>query len=339
MKSFVRRTRLAALPAALVMVLAACGGGAGDQGGEPASPCDTAPDFPSRPIELIVPWAAGGGTDSVARFLGTALGERLETQVNVVNRTGGSGVVGHSAIATARPDGTTIGLATVEITMMHWQGLTDLTYEQLTPIGLVNSDAAGVTVRADSPFTDVQQLLAAAGQPGAATASGTGRGGIWDLSRAGMLLEAGLPPDAIRWVPSEGAAPALQELVAGGVDISTASLVENQTMIQAGRAKALAVMAEERDAKFPDVPTLREQGIDFTMAAWRGIAGPEGLPEDVVSELSCHLDGIVHSPEYEEFMGTAGFGIVWRDAAGFGEYLATQDAEKGEIMRAAGLAA
>ncbi len=340
MKPLIRRTRLAVLPVALALVLAACGGGAGGgQESGPSSPCDTAPDYPRRPVELIVPWAAGGGTDSVARFIGTQLAERLGTQVNVVNRTGGSGVVGHSAIATARPDGTTIGLATVEITMMHWQGLTDLTYEQLTPIGLVNSDAAGVTVRADSPFTDVQQLLAAAGQPGAATASGTGRGGIWDLSRAGMLLEAGLAPDAIRWVPSEGAAPALQELVAGGIDVSTASLVENQTMIQAGRAKALAVMAEERDPKFPDVPTLREQGLDFTMAAWRGIAGPADMPEDVVAELSCHLDAVVHSPAYEEFMGTAGFGIVWRDAAGFGAFLAEQDADKGEIMRAAGLAA
>jgi tripartite-type tricarboxylate transporter receptor subunit TctC len=154
-----------------------------------------------------------------------------------------------------------------------------------------------------------------------------------------MLLEAGLAPDAIRWVPSEGAAPALQELVAGGVDVSTASLVENQTMIQAGRAKALGVMAEERLANFPDVPTLREQGIDFTMAAWRGIAGPAGLPEDVVGELSCHLEAIVHSPAYEEFMRTAGFGIVWRNAQDFGAYLAQQDAEKGEIMRAAGLAA
>jgi tripartite-type tricarboxylate transporter receptor subunit TctC len=335
-----RRIRLAVLPVALALVLAACGGGAGGGGsGAPASPCDTAPDFPSRPIELVVPWAAGGGTDSVARLIGTQLAERLGTQVNVVNRTGGGGVVGHSAIATARPDGTTIGLATVEITMMHWQGLTELTYEQLTPIGLVNSDPAGVTVRTDAPFADVPQLLAAAGQPGAATASGTGRGGIWDLARAGMLIEAGLPPDAIRWVPSEGAAPALQELVAGGVDVSTASLVENQTMIRAGRAKALGVMAEERDPKFPDVPTLREQGIDITMSAWRGIAGPEGLPDDVVGELSCHLDAIVHSPAYEEFMGTAGFGVVWRGAQDFGAYLAQQDAEKGEIMRAAGLAA
>jgi tripartite-type tricarboxylate transporter receptor subunit TctC len=338
--SLISRIRLAVLPIALSVVLAACGAGGGAGSSAPSSPCDTAPDFPRRPIELIVPWAAGGGTDSVARFIGTQLAERLGTQVNVVNRTGGGGVVGHSAIATARPDGTTIGMATVEITMMHWQGLTELTYEQLTPIGLVNSDPAGVTVRSDAPWADVQQLLAAAGaQPGAITASGTGRGGIWDLARAGMLLEAGLPADAIRWVPSEGAAPALQELVAGGVNVSTASLVENQTMIQAGRAKALAVMAEERLPNFPDVPTLREQGIDFTMSAWRGIAGPEGLPEDVVGELSCHLDAIVHSPAYEEFMGTAGFGIVWRNAPEFGAYLAEQDAEKGAIMRAAGLAA
>jgi tripartite-type tricarboxylate transporter receptor subunit TctC len=339
--SSTRRSRMAALPVALALVLAACGGGgSGGSGDAPASPCDTAQDFPNRPIELIVPWAAGGGTDSVARYVGTQLAERLDTQVNVVNRTGGGGVVGHTAIATARPDGTTIGLATVEITMMHWQGLTDLTHEQLTPIGMVNSDPAGITVAADAPYADTAQLLAAAGgAPGTLTASGTGRGGIWDLARAGMLLEQGLPPDAIRWVPSEGAAPALQELVAGGIDVSTASLVENQTMIHAGRAKALAVMAEERDPKFPDVPTLREQGIDFTMAAWRGIAGPEGLPDDVVAELSCHLEGVVQSPEYAEFMGTAGFGIVWRGAQDFGTFMREQDAEKGEIMRAAGLTA
>jgi tripartite-type tricarboxylate transporter receptor subunit TctC len=337
----ISRIRLAAIPAALSLVLAACGGGGSSSTSDaPASPCDTSPDFPRRPIELIVPWAAGGGTDSVARFIGTQLAERLDTQVNVVNRTGGSGAVGHTAIATARPDGTTIGLASVEITMMHWQGLTDVTYEQLTPIGQVNADPAGVTVRSDAPWADLSQLLdQVRAQPGALTASGTGRGGIWDLSRAGMLLEAGLPPDAIRWVPSEGAAPALQELVAGGVDMSTASLVENQSMLDAGRVKALAVMAEERLPNLPDVPTLRELGIDFTMEAWRGIVGPEGLPEDIVGELGCHLDEIVHSPAYEEFMNTAGFGIVWRGPEEFGTYMQQQDAEKGEIMRAAGLAA
>jgi tripartite-type tricarboxylate transporter receptor subunit TctC len=336
--SLTRRSSLLVLSVALSLVLAACGGASGGSSA-PQGPCDTAPDFPRRPIEMIVPWAAGGGTDSVARFIGTQLAERLGTQVNVVNRTGGSGAVGHTAIATARPDGTTIGMATVEITMMHWQGLTEVTHEQLTPIAQVNADPAGITVRSDAPWADVRQLLeAAALQTGSLTASGTGRGGIWDLARAGMLMEAGLPPDTIRWVPSEGAAPALQELVAGGIHMSTSSLVENQTMIQAGRAKAIGIMAEERDPKFPDVPTLREQGIDFTMAAWRGIAGPEGLPDDVVSELSCHLDAIVHGPAYQEFMGTAGFGIAWKNAEEFGAFMAAQDAEKGEIMRSAGLA-
>jgi tripartite-type tricarboxylate transporter receptor subunit TctC len=336
-----RRTRLAVLSTALALVLAACGGGGGggtaEQGGD--SPCDTAPNFPRGPVELIVPWAAGGGTDSVARFLGTQLATKLGEQVNVVNRTGGGGAVGHSAIATARPDGSTIGLATVEITMMHWLGLTELTHEQLTAIAMVNSDPAGVTVRADAPWADTPALLEEArANPGALTASGTGRGGIWDLARAGMLLEAGLDANAIRWVPSEGAAPALQELVAGGIDVSTASLVENQTMIDAGRAKAVAVMSEERLPDFPDVPTLAEQGIDFTLAAWRGIAGPAGLPENIVNELGCHLDAIVHGPEYEEFLATTGFGMAWRGPADFAAFMAEQDAQKGEIMKAAGLA-
>ena len=146
----ISRIRLAAIPAALSLVLAACGGGGSSSTSDaPASPCDTSPDFPRRPIELIVPWAAGGGTDSVARFIGTQLAERLDTQVNVVNRTGGSGAVGHTAIATARPDGTTIGLATVEITMMHWQGLTDVTYEQLT--ALLEGNAWKDDVRVAAP--------------------------------------------------------------------------------------------------------------------------------------------------------------------------------------------
>lgn len=341
-----RMARLAALPAALALVVTACGGEEGGDAGAPEAgtpaaggECNTAPDYPRGPVELIVPWSAGGGTDSVARFVGIQLAEKLDTQVNVVNRTGGSGVVGHSAIASAQPDGSTIGLATVEITMMHWLGLTDLTHEQLTPIALVNSDPAGVTVSADAPWDDVPALLEEAeANPEELTASGTGVGGIWDLAKAGMLIEAGLDPNAIRWVPSEGAAPALQELVAGGVDVSTSSLVENQTMIDAGRVKAIGVMSEERLPGFPDVPTLEEQGIDFTMAAWRGIAGPEGMPEEVVNELSCYLDEIVHSDAYEEFKSTTGFGVEWMDAEEFGEFMAEQDAQKGEVMQAAGLA-
>lgn len=335
---------LVAAVASLTMLTTACGSGGGDgseAGGESASggKCDVAPNYPSGAVELIVPWAAGGGTDSVARFIGTQLGEKLDTQVNVVNRDGGGGVVGHSAIANAPTDGSTIGLATVEITMMHWQGLTDLNYEDMTMISQVNLDPAGITVAADAPWQDVDDLLSdARSNPGELVGSGTAKGGIWDLARAGMLLEAGMEPDAIRWVPSQGAAPALQELAAGGIDASFASLAENATMINANEVRPIAVMAEERDPNYPDVPTLKEAGIDFTMGAWRGIAGPAGLDENVTEEINCNLDEIVHSGEYKDFMNKAGFGVAWKGTEEFTKFVAKEDASKGEIMKEAGLA-
>src|SRR5437762_5863911 len=107
--------------------------------------------YPQRPVQLIVPWGAGGGTDATARIIGTLLEKDLKQPFNVVNRTGGSGVVGHDAIAKATPDGYTIGMITVEITMMHHVGLTQLKHTDYTPIGLVNADPAGVNVRVDAP--------------------------------------------------------------------------------------------------------------------------------------------------------------------------------------------
>lgn len=335
-----RPLRLISLGLTAALALTGCGAGSGKSGAAGAGgECDKAPNFPRGPVQLIVPWAAGGGTDSVARFFGAELKSALGEQVNVVNRTGGGGVIGHSAIATGRPDGSTIGLATVEISMLHWQGLTQIDYRRLTPVAQVNADAAGITVREDAPWKDAKELVADAKKnPGKYTASGTGRGGIWDLARAGTLLEAGAPADAIRWVPSEGAAPALQEVVAGGVDISFSSLVENRTMIAEKRVKPLAVMAPERDPKYPDVPTLKEQGYDFNTAAWRGIVGPAGMQQNIVEELSCHLDKIVHGPRYKAFLDKTGFGLQWKDAAAFAEFMKQEDAAKGTLMKSAGLA-
>ena len=157
-----------------------------------------AQNYPARPITLIVPWGAGGGTDATARIIGSLMEKDLGQPVNVVNRTGGSGVVGHAAIASAQPDGYTIGLATVEIGMMHWQGLTELTSASYTPIGLVNADPAGVQVRADSPYKTVNELLAAIkANPGKFKASGTGQGGIWHLAIAGLLSEQNIAPTAL----------------------------------------------------------------------------------------------------------------------------------------------
>jgi tripartite-type tricarboxylate transporter receptor subunit TctC len=192
--------------------------------------------YPSRPIQLVVPWGAGGGTDQTARIVGTLLEKNLGQPVNVVNRIGGSGVVGHSAIATAAPDGYTIGMITVEITMMHWVGLTPLKHTDYTPIGLVNADPAGVHVRVDSPYKSVKELIAAIkANPGKMKASGTGQGGIWHLAIAGLLKDQGVDPNALPWVPSNGAAPGLQDMVAGGVEVVPCSVPEARSMMRIRR--------------------------------------------------------------------------------------------------------
>lgn len=296
--------------------------------------------WPERPITIIVPWGAGGGTDATARIIAALLEKELGQPVNVVNRTGGSGVVGHSAIATAAPDGYTLGLITVEINMMHWQGLTPLTYKDYTLIAQVNADPAALQVRSDSPFKSAKDVLEAAkANPGKLKASGTGQGGIWHIALAGMLQSAGIPPANVPWVPSQGAAPAMQDLAAGGVDIVTCSIPEARAMIEAKKAVGLAVMDSQRNPIFPDVPTLKEAiGSDWSVAAWRGIAGPKGLPAEVQQKLGVALKKVYDSEEYKKFMAERGFGVVWKDSKDFEAFLAKSDEEFGKLMKDLGIA-
>jgi tripartite-type tricarboxylate transporter receptor subunit TctC len=301
-----------------------------------------AQDYPSRPIQMIVPWGAGGGTDAVGRVLASLLQEELGVPINVVNRTGGSGVVGHSAIAHAEPDGYTIGVMTIEIDMMHWQGLTDLTYEDFDVLALVNSDPGGLMVSADSEYEDAAALLEAirSQEKGTFKASGTGQGGIWHLGLAGMLMEADLPPDQVTWVPSEGAAPGITDMVAGGVDIVPSSLAEGRSMIEADRVRPLATMAEERQELFPDVPTLEEAtGLDYTHSVWRTLAAPDGLPEDVHERLETAIKAAYDSEEYQSFMRERGFGLRWAGSEEATEIVAADDEALGAVMKEAGLAA
>src|SRR6187399_1699800 len=295
--------------------------------------------YPERPITLIVPWAAGGGTDATARIIGTLLEKEVGQPVNVVNRVGGSGVVGHSAIAQAAPDGYTIGIITVEIGMMHWQGLTDLTGASYTPIALVNADPSGVQVAADSPYKSVNELVAAIkANPGKFKASGTGQGGIWHLAIAGMLQDLKVDPASVPWVPSGGAAPGLLDLVAGGVQIAPVSLPEARAMIDAGKVKSLAVMSDKPAALYPNVPTLKAAtGSDWTMAAWRGIVAPKGIPADVRDKLSAAVRKVAASKEYTDFMASRGFGVIYAGPEEFGRFMAKADVDLGATMKAVGL--
>jgi len=296
--------------------------------------------YPQRPVQLIVPWGAGGGTDATARIIATLLEKELKQPFNVVNRTGGSGVVGHDAIAKATPDGYTIGLITVEITMMHHVGLTQLKHTDYTPIGLVNADPAAINVRADSPYKSVKDLLAAIkANPGKMKASGTGQGGIWHLAIAGLLKEQGIDPNALPWVPSNGAAPGMQDMIAGGVDVVPCSIPEARPMIDAGKARALVIMDANPPALYPNVPTLKKElGTNWQIAAWRVIAAPKGIPADAQKTLTTALKKVYDSKDYKDFMASRGFGVIWADPQETAKFMASSDANLGGALKAVGLA-
>ncbi|HEV7258126.1 MAG TPA: tripartite tricarboxylate transporter substrate binding protein [Bosea sp. (in: a-proteobacteria)] len=305
-----------------------------------AKPAIAQAQWPSRPVTLICPWGAGGGTDATARIVAQLLEKELGQPFNVVNRTGGSGVVGHSAIATAAPDGYTIGMLTVEITMMHHQGLTELKSTNYAALGLMNEDPPGVQVATSSPYKDIKALADAikAAPPGKMKASGTGQGGIWHLALIGWLVAMGLKPDHVAWVPSNGAAPGMQDLAAGGVDIVTCSVPEARAMIDAGKAKSLAIMADARNPQFKDVPTLNETlGINYSVGAWRGIAGPKGMPADIQAKVTASLKKAFESKEYQDFMNARGFGMKFADGPGFAKFMEDGDKAMASAMKAAGL--
>jgi tripartite-type tricarboxylate transporter receptor subunit TctC len=298
-----------------------------------------AAQYPNRPITLIVPWGAGGGTDATARILASIMEKELKQPVNVVNRTGGSGVVGHSAIAEAPADGYTIGLITVEIGMMHWQGLTKLTGASYTPLGLVNADPAGLQVRADSPYKTARELLdAIKANPGKFKASGTGQGGIWHLSIAGMLKSLNVDPATVPWVPSNGAAPGLQDLVAGGVEVVPCSIPEARSLIDAGKVRSLAIMDANPPSLYPNVPPLKAAlGTDWTMAAWRGMAAPKGVAKDVEAKLVDAVKKAYDSADYKKFMADRGFGVIYMPPAEFAKFMEKSSNDLGATMKAVGI--
>lgn len=299
-----------------------------------------AADYPTRPISFIVPWGAGGGTDAVGRMIATLLERELGKPVNVVNRTGGSGVVGHQAIATARPDGYTFGIITVEIGMMHHQGLTKLNGASFTPLGMVNIDSASVQVRAAAPYRTLAELVAAIkANPGKLKASGTAHGGIWHLSLYGMLHDLKIDPRSVVWVPSSSNAAGLLDLVAGGVDMVPGSHPEARALIEAGKVKSLAIMDEKPSPLFPNVPTLKQaMGAGWVSGAWRGIAAPRGLPKDIEARLVAAVKKAYESAEFREFMTSRGFGMRYASPDEFAAFMAREDAELGALMKVVGLA-
>lgn len=316
-----QRARLYGLACALGGMLLAGGG------------CREEAAYPSRPLMLICPWSPGGGTDRVARQIAVQLEGELKVPVNVVNATGGGGVTGHTRAALARPDGYTLAIITPELNMLHWRGMTNVTYHDFQPLLMVNRDDAALFVRRDAPWQTIDQLNAEVqAKPKTLRASGTAFGGIWHVALAGWLDAIGSEPDDVTWISINGAGPSLQELIAGGVQIVCCSVPEAQTLLDAGEVRCLAVMGDARSPAAPAAPTLREVGVEWSLRGWRGIALPPGVPEERAARLQFALERIVASDDYRTFLESSGFGPAAATGKAFEQALAVDDAQYGVIL-------
>lgn len=300
--------------------------------------CEPA-EYPSRTMTVICPWAQGGGTDRNSRFWASALEDQLDTRVVVQNRTGGSGAVGHSAGASAKPDGYTLTMITAELSTMHRMGISELTYRDYVPIVQMNADAAAILVSHDAEWQDLSELLEAIrAEPKSIKMTGTATGGTWDLARAGLLFAADIPVDDVIWVPTDGAAPSITKLLGGHVDAICCSLPEAEAQLTSGQLRALAVMSEEPLEDYPDVPTCRMQNVDWVAVGWRGLAVPKETPAEVVAVLAKAAEEIVASDEFEAFMTENKFGVAIRQGDDFTAFLSDQDELWKPVIEAAGYA-
>lgn len=295
---------------ASVLLLGACGG---DEGG--------ASSYPEKNISIIVPYAAGGGTDTVVRQLAELAKEELGTSISVQNVEGGGGAVGMQQGAKAKADGYTVTTTTVELLTLPNLNLAQFTYDDFEPIALLNGDPAAITVQADSPYNTIEEFLAAADSK-TFKIGNSGTGAIWHLAAAALAGETG---KKFNYVPFEGAAPAVTALLGGHIDAVSVSTAEVMNQVKAGELKVLAVMTDERLESLPDVPTFKEKNIDVQIGTWRALSVPKDTPKEIVDVLEEKFGIVAQSAEFKEQLVKLNFGPKYLNSADTIEYWKEQN--------------
>ena len=238
-----------------------------------------AADFPTKEVQIIIPWAAGGATDLIFRALAATTGKYLGKAVVVVNRPGGGGAVGYTEAAQAKPDGYTLVSAITPLTILPHQVTTAFTYKNFDAIINVVDDPSMFLVRSDAPWKSLKEFLDYAKKnPDMITVGNSGAGGGVHLVALAFERAAGVK---FNHIPFSGGGPSVTALLGGHINAVSVSPPEGIEHVKAGKLKIIALFAEKRFEMFPDVPTVKEQGIDFVMGMWRGLVAPKGTPPDV----------------------------------------------------------
>jgi len=293
--------------------------------------------FPEKPITILVPHAAGGGTDAIARSLAKASETAFGQPINVINKTGASGAVGMTEGLNAPADGYLVTFATVEICLHPTMGNVQWVPADFKPVMRVNFDAAAVTVKADSPYQTLEDLLKAAkANPGKLKVGGTAPGTVWHLAALGLQQKTGTKVNVIPF--PGGAAPAITDLLGGHLDAVTVSAAEVSQHEKAGKVRILAVMAPERLKAFSNVPTTKEKGYDLDLSTWRAFVVPGKTPDAVVKVLNENFKKSMESASFVEFMEKGGFGFGYMPPDGLKKFMEQQTVLFKPLLEEAGLA-
>ncbi|NWG24330.1 MAG: tripartite tricarboxylate transporter substrate binding protein [Pseudorhodoplanes sp.] len=258
--------------------------------------------FPTRPITLIVPFAPGGSTDVIGRVVSEAMRPHLGQHIVVENRAGAGGSIGTAAIAKAAPDGYTIGMGTASTLAINPAAYRTLPFDVLTDLAPVGGIAAVpniMTVNADLPVNTMAQFIAyAKSRPGKLSYGSSGNGSVSHLMGEQCKLASGT--DLIH-VPYRGIGPALNDAVAGQIQVLFDNLPTSLPLVQAGRLRALAVSGPKRVAALPDVPTFGELGFDdVNWMAFFGMVAPAGTPPAAIATLNDALNNALADPAVRE---------------------------------------
>ena len=295
--------------------------------------------YPEKGITAICPWGAGGGTDATLRAFSLALEQQLDVTVTVDNVTGGGGVIGHQSLASANPDGYTLGMITFELSTYQQMGISALSYQDFDPLCRISTDAAAITVNTDwareKGITDLAGFIQyCKAHPGEVQMGGSSAGSVWHMAGGYLMDAADIDLQMIAY--SNGSADAVKAAAQGDIQGVTVSLAEAKAFI-GYHLTVLGVMDTQRSSLFPNVPTCMEQGYDFVFGSYRGLALPKGVDDEIRTILADACARAVTSSEFTTFMNNMGQKIAYLDSAGFGKYLAQMDTDCRNAINTLGL--
>lgn len=325
-----------ALAAAMALSLVACSKPASNSSSSSASKGNTV-DFPgNKQISLIVPYSAGGASDTTARIYAAELEKALGATIVVSNVTGASGAIGLEQVRNANPDGYTMAYMPVESTMLRSLGFTDLSTDDFKFVGRAMTIPTAVTVRADAPWNTFQEFVDYAKEhPGEIQVGNSGTGSIWHIAAASIEDKCGIE---FTHVPFDGAAPAVAALLGGNIQAVTVSPSEVKNNVDSGDFKVLCVLGEGRSSVVPDVQTATEMGIDITIQGWGGFAVPKDTPQEIVDILEAASETAINSDAVKELLAERGFEHAYLNGSDMDAKAAAELAYYSELIPKLGIA-